>query len=80
MKYLNEIKEIVGEYDKINAGLAELEKMTELLNLRKSELANALENNKQREIALIDKIVAETGESPNYFEIMLKINETTQTT
>lgn len=77
MKYLSEIKEIVAEYDKIGAGLAELEKMTQMLDLRKLELEKALSDNKQKEKSLIDKIIAETGKAPDYFEIMTKLNETT---
>lgn len=77
MQYLNEIKEIVKEYDKIGAGLDELEKMTKMLDLRKLELEKALADNKQKEKALIDKIIAETGKAPDYFEIMTKLNETT---
>ncbi len=77
MKYLSEIKEIVTEYDKIGAGLAELEKMTQMLDLRKLELEKALSDNKQKEKSLIDKIIAETGKAPDYFEIMTKLNETT---
>lgn len=75
MEYLNEIKEIVSEYDKINAGLSELEKMTQLLELRKNELEHALSQNKQKEKALIDKIIEETGKAPDYYQIMLKLNE-----
>lgn len=77
MKYLSDIKEIVKEYDKIGAGLDELEKMTKMLDLRKLELEKALADNKQKEKALIDKIIAETGKAPDYFEIMTKLNETT---
>lgn len=77
MQYLSEIKEIVKEYDKIGAGLDELEKMTKMLDLRKLELEKALADNKQKEKALIDKIIAETGKAPDYFEIMTKLNETT---
>jgi hypothetical protein len=77
MQYLSEIKEIVKEYDKIGSGLDELEKLTNMLDLRKLELEQALANNKQKEKALIDKIIAETGKAPDYFEIMTKLNEIT---
>jgi peptidoglycan hydrolase CwlO-like protein len=75
MQYLDEIKEIVTEYSKISAGLNELERMAELLQNRRSELDSALQGNKQKEAALIDKIVKETGEQPDYYKIMLKLNE-----
>lgn len=75
MEYLNEIKEIVTEYDKINAGLSELEKMANLLEIRKNELIQALDTNRLKEKALIDKIVAETGKTPDYYKIMLELNE-----
>jgi hypothetical protein len=75
MKYLNEIKEIVTEYDKINAGLSELEKMAKMLEIRKNELIQALDTNRVNENTLIDKIVAETGAPPDYYKIMLELNE-----
>jgi hypothetical protein len=77
MQYLNEIRDVVTEYGKISAGLSELEKMTQLLESRKTELESALVINKQKEKALIDKIEAETGKAPDYYQIMLKLNETT---
>lgn len=77
MEYINEIKAIVSEYDKINAGLSELEKMAQILELRKNELESALAVNKEKEKALIDKIVAETGKAPDYYEIMLELNGNT---
>ena len=80
MKYLQEIKEIVSEYDKIGAGLAELEKMANLLEARKAELESALASNRQKEEALIDKIVEETGEKPDYYKIMLLLNESKENT
>ena len=75
MIHINEVKEVIAEYQKINAGIEELEKMTSLLNLRKLELDQALEKNKSREKALIDKIVAETGKMPDYYKIMMELNE-----
>jgi len=75
MQYIDQIKEIVSEYQKIQAGIDELEKMTNLLNLRKLELENALNNNKEREKSLIDKIVSETGQVPDYYKIMMELNE-----
>lgn len=75
MEYLTEIKEIVTEYDKINAGLSELEKMANLLEIRKNELTHALDSNRLKEKALIDKIVEETGKAPDYYKIMLTLNE-----
>ena len=75
MNHLKEIKEVISEYQKISAGIQELEKMTELLNFRKIELESALEKNKSREKSLIDKIVAETGQVPDYYKIMMELNE-----
>jgi peptidoglycan hydrolase CwlO-like protein len=63
MEHINQIREIVNEYSKITAGINELERMTQLLNFRKNELETALTNNKNREKALIDKIVEETGQT-----------------
>jgi hypothetical protein len=74
MKYFKEIKNIVSEYDRIHAGLSELEKMTNVLHLRKEELEHALNSNKEKEKTLIDKIVKETGEQPDYYKIMQDLN------
>ena len=75
MKHIDQIKEVVLEYQRIQSGIDELEKMTNLLNLRKLELENALRNNRDREKSLIDKIVSETGQVPDYYKIMTELNE-----
>jgi len=74
MEYLNEIREIVNEYTKINDAVNELERMTQLLNFRKTELETALDANKSREKALIDKIIEETGQAPDFYKIMSELN------
>jgi hypothetical protein len=74
MEHMNEIREIVNEYSKITAGINELERMTQLLNFRKIELETALNNNKNREKALIDKIIEETGQEPDFYKIMSELN------
>ena len=74
MEHINEIREIVTEYGKITAGINELERMTQLLNFRKNELETALTNNRNREKALIDKIVEETGQAPDFYKIMSDLN------
>ena len=74
MEHINEIREIVNEYSKITAGINELERMTQLLNFRKTELETALDNNKNREKALIDKIIEETGQAPDFYKIMSDLN------
>jgi hypothetical protein len=74
MEHINEIREIVNEYSKIQAGINELERMTQLLNFRKIELETALDNNKNREKALIDKIIEETGQEPDFYKIMSELN------
>jgi len=75
MQNIDQIKEVVLEYQRIQSGIDELEKMTNLLNLRKLELENALRNNRDREKSLIDKIVSETGQVPDYYKIMTELNE-----
>lgn len=74
MEHISEIKEIVNEYSKINAGIAELERMTQLLNFRKIELESALDANRNKEKALIDKIIEETGQAPDFYKIMSELN------
>ena len=73
MQHIDQIKEVVLEYQRIQSGIDELEKMTNLLNLRKLELENALRNNRDREKSLIDKIVSETGQVPDYYKIMTEL-------
>jgi hypothetical protein len=46
----------------------------ELLNFRKTELETALDNNKNREKSLIDKIIEETGQAPDFYKIMSELN------
>lgn len=77
MKYLEEIREIVNEYSIINSQLNHLERMTDSLKLEKAKLDFRLEQTRERELSLIDKIVAETGEHPDYYKIMNELNETT---
>lgn len=79
MEYLSEIKEIVSSYDKIREGLLELERLTKSLESRRAELDMALDANRKREAALIDKITKETGQVPDYFQIMKNLNEITET-
>ena len=79
MEYLSEIKEIVSSYDKISEGLLELERLTKALESRRAELDMALDANRKREAALIDKITKETGQAPDYFKIMQNLNEITET-
>lgn len=74
MDHINEIREIVNEYSKIKAGIDELERMTQLLNFRKIELETALDSNKSREKALIDKIIEETGQAPDFYKIISELN------
>jgi hypothetical protein len=74
MEHINEIREIVNEYSKITSGINELERMTQLLNFRKTELETALNNNKNREKSLIDKIIEETGQAPDFYKIMSELN------
>ena len=60
MEYLSEIKEIVSSYDTIREGLLELERSTKALESRRAELDMALDANRKREAALIDKITKKT--------------------
>lgn len=74
MERISEIREIVKEYSKITEGVNDLERMTQLLNFRKIELEEALLANKRREKVLIDKIVEETGQAPDFYKIMSELN------
>lgn len=75
MKYINDIREIVDEYSSLNQELLELERMTNVLKAKQSEIDKKLSLNRERELSLIDKIVDETGEKPDFYKIMIELNE-----
>ena len=75
MEYISEIREIVSEYDRIRIGVDGLDKRIQELLMEKNEFDKALELNKKKESALTDKIVQETGQKPDYYNIMLELYE-----
>lgn len=75
MKYLHEIEEIVNEYKIINSELSELDLAVKTILDRKAEVEAKLKWNRAREVSLIDKIVRETGNHPDYLKIMQMLNE-----
>lgn len=77
--YVLEIKELVQKYNSIRDQFANLENMVSMLQLQKSELEMELQLTQDKERALIDKIKTETGEVPDYYKIMLALNESEST-
>lgn len=75
MKYLHEIEEIVNEYKIINSELSELDLAVKTILDKKAEVEAKLKWNRAREVSLIDKIVKETGNHPDYLKIMQMLNE-----
>ncbi len=72
---MSEIKEIVEKYNLIRNRFSSLEQTVSMLQLQKSDLEMELQLTQDRERALIDKIKTETGEVPDYYKIMLALNE-----
>jgi prefoldin subunit 5 len=73
MEHIDQIREIVNTYSRINSEIAGLERTLEQVNIRKAELEKEISETRVLEKALIDKIVAETGEAPDYYKIMLQL-------
>mgnify|MGYP003337707832 FL=1 len=75
MKYLTEIKKIISDYTRINRSLSLLEEQTQLLTVQKNQVELELAMVKESESLLIDKIKSETGEDPDFYKIIQKLNE-----
>ena len=73
MKYLDQIKKIVLNYDKIQQSLNLLEEQAHILNLSKNEIELQLAEVKESERLLIDKIKSETGEVPDFYKILQEL-------
>jgi len=75
MEHKDEIRKIVSEYDRIRVGVDALDKRIQELLLEKNEFDSALTINKQKEAELMERIVRETGEQPDYYKIMMELHE-----
>ena len=73
MKYLDQIKKIVLNYDKIQQSLNLLEEQARILNLSKNSIELQLAEVKESERLLIDKIKSETGEVPDFYKILQEL-------
>ena len=73
MKYLDQIKTIVLNYDKIQQSLNLLEEQAHILNLSKNAIELQLAEVKESERLLIDKIKSETGEVPDFYKILQEL-------
>ena len=76
MKYLDQIKTIVLNYDKIQQSLNLLEEQAHILNLSKNAIELQLAEVKESERLLIDKIKSETGEVPDFYKILQELQKT----
>lgn len=75
MKYLDQIKTIVLNYDKIQQSLNLLEEQAHILNLSKNAIELQLAEVKESERLLIDKIKFETGEVPDFYKILQELQK-----
>ena len=75
MKYLDQIKKIVLNYDKIQQSLNLLEEQAHILNLSKNAIELQLAEVKESERLLIDKIKSETGEVPDFYKILQELQK-----
>ena len=75
MKYLDQIKKIVLNYDKIQQSLNLLEEQAHILNLSKNSIEFQLAEVKESERLLIDKIKSETGEVPDFYKILQELQK-----
>ena len=75
MKYLDQIKKIVLNYDKIQQSLNLLEEQAHILNLSKNAIELQLAEVKESERLLIDKIKFETGEVPDFYKILQELQK-----
>jgi len=75
MKYLDQIKKIVLNYDKIQQSLNLLEEQAHILNLSKNSIELQLAEVKESERLLIDKIKSETGEVPDFYKILQELQK-----
>jgi hypothetical protein len=73
MKYLDQIKKIVLNYNKIQQSLNLLEEQAHILNLSKNAIELQLAEVKESERLLIDKIKSETGEVPDFYKILQEL-------
>ena len=75
MKYLDQIKKIVLNYNKIQQSLNLLEEQAHILNLSKNAIELQLAEVKESERLLIDKIKFETGEVPDFYKILQELQK-----
>ena len=73
MKYIDQIKKIVLNYNKIQQSLNLLEEQAHILNLSKNAIELQLAEVKESERLLIDKIKSETGEVPDFYKILQEL-------
>lgn len=75
MKYIDQIKKIVLNYNKIQQSLNLLEEQAHILNLSKNAIELQLAEVKESERLLIDKIKSETGEVPDFYKILQELQK-----
>lgn len=74
MNHFEEIKLIIKRYNLVNQSAQILEDQTKILEMKKTEIELNLAQIREDERTLIDKIKAETGETPDFYKILQDIN------
>jgi hypothetical protein len=69
-KYLPQVRQIINEYNSISAELKTLQVKIESLELLRNSALLKIEQNRERERGLIDKIEKETGEPVDFKKIL----------
>lgn len=76
-KYIPQIKEIINQYNEISAELDNIKARIDTLEILRNNSLMKIEQNRDKERRLIDKIEKETGESVDFKKILDLIqNET----
>ena len=74
-QYLDEMQKIINEYSRVKAEMSRLMEQVESLNLKKKEVELSLSRIRESEAALIDKIKVETGEEPDFYQMLQQLFE-----
>jgi hypothetical protein len=76
-KYIPQIKDIINQYNEISAELDNIKARIDTLEILRNNSLMKIEQNRDKERRLIDKIEKETGESVDFKKILDLIqNET----
>ena len=74
-QYLDEMQKIIDDYSRVKSEMNRLMEQVEALNLKKKDVELSLSKIRELEAALIDKIKAETGKHPDFYEMLQQLSE-----